>query len=368
MDTAGQVDIDHSATGEGANLTLEASTVGCLLGCAVGDAVGLPREGLPVARARRIFGPTIRQQLLFGHSTVSDDTEHLLMTACALIEAGGSFERFQHGLARRLRMWIALVPPAAGLSTIRGCFWLLLYVSPERSGVPSAGNGPLMRAPVIGLYLAHDIPRLRRFVRASTRLTHTDPRAERAAQLVALAAGWHLRTGQSLAEATPEQRLAELVTHVPEPDEELAGVLARARDPEPLDAMWPRGVSGYAYHSLLAILHTWLHHGSDYRRAVETVINLGGDTDTTAAVVGALVGASAGPESLPEEWVRGLWDWPRNVGWIARLGQQLADPAPEPPVRCPSWHPGASLLRNLGLLVIVLGHGFYRLFRLGGRI
>lgn len=342
--------------------------IGCILGCAVGDAIGLPREGLTAARARRLWGPAPCPQLVGRRTMVSDDTEHLLMTACALLESGGSFEGFEQALARHLRTWLVLLPPAAGLGTLRACFRLLRHVSPERSGVPSAGNGPLMRAPIIGLCMAHDVPHLLRLVRVSTAMTHTDPRAERAAQLVALAVGWQLRTGRAVREVSPEARLAELLEFVPEPEEELAQILARARAPEPLGEFFARGVSGYAYHTLLAVLHTWLHHGHEYAEAVSEVINLGGDTDTTAAVVGALVGATAGPEGIPEPWLRGLREWPRDVRWMTDLAPRLAhltEGAPGPRL---SWQPGATLLRNIFLLLVVLGHGFYRLMRLGGRI
>ena len=51
---------------------------GVLLGCAIGDAVGLPREGLSKKRAAKLFGETIRHDFVLGHGMFSDDTELLL--------------------------------------------------------------------------------------------------------------------------------------------------------------------------------------------------------------------------------------------------------------------------------------------------
>src|SRR6476620_4134044 len=82
------------------------SLAGCLLGTAVGDALGLPYEGLSPQRAARLYGSPGRYRLLFGHGMVSDDTEHACLVAQALIASGGVEGRFAQELARRLRWWL----------------------------------------------------------------------------------------------------------------------------------------------------------------------------------------------------------------------------------------------------------------------
>ncbi|HLV80345.1 MAG TPA: ADP-ribosylglycohydrolase family protein [Chthonomonadaceae bacterium] len=61
------------------------SVAGCLLGTAVGDAIGLSYEGLTPGRQRKLFPHVERYHLLFGRGMVSDDTEHTCMVAQALI-------------------------------------------------------------------------------------------------------------------------------------------------------------------------------------------------------------------------------------------------------------------------------------------
>ena len=56
----------------------EARIVGSILGTAVGDAIGLPCEGLSKQRQQAIFGHVDRMRLLFGRGMVSDDTEHTI--------------------------------------------------------------------------------------------------------------------------------------------------------------------------------------------------------------------------------------------------------------------------------------------------
>lgn len=70
-------------------MTLPAALAGSLLGAAVGDALGLPYEGLSPRRAARLLGPPDRHRLLGGRGMVSDDAEHACMTAFARLSRGG---------------------------------------------------------------------------------------------------------------------------------------------------------------------------------------------------------------------------------------------------------------------------------------
>ena len=56
----------------------------CLLGGALGDALGLPAEGLNAKRIARLWQGTWHHRFFFGKGMVSDDTEHAVMTALSL--------------------------------------------------------------------------------------------------------------------------------------------------------------------------------------------------------------------------------------------------------------------------------------------
>jgi ADP-ribosylglycohydrolase len=87
------------------------SIIGCLLGTAVGDALGLPYEGLA---KRKIKLPIDRHRFLFGRGMVSDDTEHTCMVAQSLIVSAGDERIFAKALAWRLRFWLLLLPAGIG--------------------------------------------------------------------------------------------------------------------------------------------------------------------------------------------------------------------------------------------------------------
>ncbi|MBI3945790.1 MAG: ADP-ribosylglycohydrolase family protein [Armatimonadetes bacterium] len=346
------------------------AVAGSLLGTAAGDALGLPVEGLSRERQQRRFPGLDRHRFFLGRGMVSDDTEHACMTAQALIASAGDPHVFLASLARQLRWWLAALPAGVGYATLRAGLKLWLGFSPDRSGVRSAGNGPAMRAPLLGVCCGHDLERLRALVRASTRLTHTDPRAEHGALAAALAA--HLSAASPGAAVAPESfraRLEEAL--VREPAGELLSLVAKAAASAAAgqstasfaaEMGWEHGISGYVYQTVPAALHAWMAHPGDFRSAVLAVIHCGGDTDTAAAITGGIVGAGVGKAGIPGEWLSGLREWPRSVAWMervaARLAEVCADGEPRPPIPLGA---GGVLARNLVFLVLVLGHGFRRL-------
>jgi ADP-ribosylglycohydrolase len=337
---------------------------GVLLGTAVGDALGLPYENLSRRRLARFLGAgPLRHRVLFGRGLVSDDTEHAAFVGRALLAAPQDADRFARALAWDLRRWFACLPIALGRATLQACVKLWLGFPPHRSGVWSAGNGPAMRAPLLGAFLGHDPPRLRAFVRASTRLTHTDLKAERGALLVALAAYLGATAGPE--GVTPEAFRQALQDGGFEPDADLAhtmAVMAEHRErgasvAELAEALGLRGrVSGYVYHTAPAAVYAWLRWPGDFRQAVTAVIALGGDTDTTGAITGGLVGATVGAAGVPADWLAGLADRPFSVTWLRQLGAALASGAAPPHLAWPLL-----LARNLLFVPVVLAHAGRRL-------
>ena len=348
------------------------AVAGCLVGLAVGDALGLPREGLSPRRGARLYPHLDRHQLLFRRGLFSDDTEHACLVAHSLLVSGGDAAVFTRSLARRLRWWFAACPAAVGLATLKSCVKLWLGFSPAKSGVFSAGNGPAMRAPLLGVCLGDDPERLGAFLRASTRMTHADPKAEYGAFAVAWAAYTSAKSRggpapvarqfvddlrRSLKLDASSAALFDLLDTMVLSLEAGQGTGAFA---ESLDL--GGGVTGYMYHTVPVALHAWLTHPDDYRAAVQAVIRCGGDTDTVAAITGAVVGARVGATGVPDEWKRGVIDWPRSMRWVERLAATVGDgawrAAPQPAQRLAVW---AVLLRNAAFVPLVLLHGLRRL-------
>ncbi len=338
--------------------------LGCLLGTALGDAVGLRREGLSPQRAARMYGEgPLKPNLIFGFGLCSDDTEHTQMIGRALVLSGGDTAAFEREFARQLRCWLLSVPAGVGLATLRACLRLLVGISPARSGVYSAGNGPAMRSALFGVWAESD-QQLRDLVQCSTRITHSDPKAEEGALLVAQAA----RICVSRPEIKPSEFLSRSIDTI-EGNElrELirAAVLALAEQKTPVDFAesqgWSNGVSGYVNHTVPAAMYCWAYSPNDFKLSVENAVLMGGDTDSVAAITGAICGANVGSDELPTEWLEDLAEWPRSNEWMKSLARTLSECADGRQLAPPSMYWPATLLRNILFATLVLSLGFRRL-------
>jgi ADP-ribosyl-[dinitrogen reductase] hydrolase len=343
--------------------------LGCLLGEAIGDSMGLWCEGLSPHRQRRFESGALHQRFLFGHGMISDDTEHALMTAQALIVSAGEPTRFTSSLAWRLRGWLLAIPAGIGLATLRSIVKLWLGFSPSHSGVFSAGNGPCMRAGILGISFSHDFARLRELVRRSTRMTHSDPKAEWGARTIALAAAcaFHTATEDDL----PGRFRAYLDEHLETDAMELRNLLERAlasaaaREETATFAKalgLTNGVTGYTYHTVPVVVQAWLRHPRDLRAALTSIIRCGGDTDTTGAILGSILGCAIGKQGLPTDWLDAIWEWPCGVKWMEQVGMRLAEVLESGTAQAPIPKNYPMLaLRKCVFAMIVLAHGFRRL-------
>ena len=344
----------------------EGSFEGLLLGTAVGDALGLPYEGLSRRRAGKWYRGGLRHRLMGHRGLCSDDTEHAWMTGQALLSASEDASVFARALAWRLRGWFICLPGGMGLATARACIRLWLGISPDKSGVYSAGNGPAMRAPLLGAFFAQKPDALRSMVRACTLLTHTDERAEEGAWVIAVAGACAMRfpdadicRQQFFDAVMPVLQGRELV-------EALKTVQAGLNEqisPQQLAALlrMDDGVSGYINCTVPAVIYGWLRHYGDYRATVGYLVGLGGDTDTTAAIAGGLAGITVGKSGIPVEWLDGVADWPASMDWLSRLAQQLQNKRDGGQWRNVGLFWPALPVRNLVFLAVILLHGFRRL-------
>src|SRR2546421_124685 len=97
---------------------------GVLLGTAIGDALGLPAENLSPDRIRRLWHEEWRMRFFLRRGMISDDTEHTLMVAQALLAHPDDPAAFQRALGTKFRWWLAGLPGGVGLATARACLKL----------------------------------------------------------------------------------------------------------------------------------------------------------------------------------------------------------------------------------------------------
>lgn len=341
---------------------------GILLGTAVGDALGLPAEGLSRRRTAKMFRGRWRHRFLVNSGMTSDDTDHTVFVTQGLLKYPGSPELFARKFAWSLRWWLLALPAGTGLATLRSTLRLWLGFSPSLSGVYSAGNGPAMRAAPIGAFFSSDRDMLDRYIEASTIITHTDPRALTGAKAVAYITAWCIRDNL-LERPSPEDFYTILkragsddewirIVHSIEQAVKLNWSVAHYSESIGLQ----KGITGYIYHTVPVAVYSWYRHFGNFEISLLSVLNCGGDTDTVGAIVGALAGAAVGDRGIPLEWIDGIREWPRGITFLTKLSGILADCSivhtPCSTVRY--FWPGV-IVRNLFFLVVVLLHGLRRL-------
>ena len=324
-------------------MDLRDRVAGCLLGTAVGDALGLPCEGMSSKRIARRFGRLDRFRLVGRTGYVSDDTEQSALVAQSLAKFPADPDRCARSFRFSLVGWFWRLPWGVGLATVRSCFRIMLGFS--RTGVRSAGNGSAMRAAVIGACFHDQAEKRRAFADAIARCTHTDDRAVQGAVYVA-----------ELAAAGPDEA-RKLVT-----EPLLAAALDRAtelatRSASTSEAAEALKTTGYVVHSVPFALFCYLRYGATPLLAIQECISAGGDTDSIAAILGGWLGARHGEAGLPAHLLAHLHDGPFGPSHLRGLAASLATGAPPPRY---SWLD--ALFRNLALYPVILAHGFRRIF------
>lgn len=333
----------------------------CLLGGAVGDSLGLPFEALSARRAQHWARGPLRQRFFLGRGMVSDDTDHTIFVAQALLRSKGDVDEFRRVLAWRLRCWLLSLPAGIGWGTLRGI--VKLWLGFRHSGVDSAGNGPAMRSALIGCYFATDTAARRAHVSASTVLTHSEPRALAGALAIAEVAAritrgdWRQRPdatefAQAVCEVSDDAQWRALQ---PLLSDACASEHPTRRLRERL--LVERGVPGYVMCSVPFALLAWYEAHGDYAHTLRLCVDAGGDVDTHAAMAGALAALSAGVQAIPLPWSRRLSDWPHGTAYLHALALALADPRSP----CATHFSPGLLLRSPLFIAIVLLHGLRRL-------
>jgi ADP-ribosylglycohydrolase len=303
---------------------------GSLLGQALGDALGFVVEAQPPEVAQeyvenwlRTGRAAERSHPHFSFGQYSDDTQLARELLRSFHERGGwDPAAFANRLAQIFRDGRDV---GAGRGTRSAAVRLLQGVHWSESGTPApyAGNGSAMRAGPLGL-LFSDPQAIGRAAREQSRITHLDPRC--AAGAVAIARAVSIAARGEVIEVG--RCLDDIALSVENDDSSVAGAIRGLADwasLSPAAAAWhvnesgldpthPRwqGISAFVTPSVLWSLYAFLRSPDDYWETICTAIGVGGDTDSMAAMAGAISGARLGTAALPPELLpclndRGEW-------------------------------------------------------------
>jgi len=280
-----------------------------LLGVAVGDALGVPVEFQPrgsfLVREMRGYG-TYNQP----PGTWSDDTSLSLCLADSLSrgfdprDMARNFVRWHDRAAFTARGEVFDV----GHSTRKAIYRLRSGVAPEQAGCTGEnenGNGSLMRIAPLAFYLAGK-PEAERFraTKAVSSITHAHEWSVAACFIYLEFLGKLLGGAKKKAAyAALRRNFQNGSPYISDDTLDMFGRILRAD----ISALRMAEIksSGFVVDTLEAAL--WCFFTTDdYQDAVLRAVNLGEDTDTTAAVTGAMAGLAYGTEDIPPHWLDSL--------------------------------------------------------------
>ena len=271
---------------------------GCLLGLAVGDAVGTTLEFKPPGSFKPITGMAGGGPFRLKPGEWTDDTSMALCLATSLVEKNGFDPKDQ--MDRYCRWW-----KEGYLSSNGDCFDIGNTVSDAlrrygQTGDPitgstsprSAGNGSIMRLAPVPMFYYPDASAAIRYSADSSRTTHGAPECIEACRLLAgmicRALSGASKEGVLFGEADSFQGKPKIML--------IAKGGYRNKSADKI-----RG-AGYVVESLEAALWCFLHTDT-FESAILKAANLGDDADTTAAICGQLAGAFYGESSIRPKWL-----------------------------------------------------------------
>jgi ADP-ribosyl-[dinitrogen reductase] hydrolase len=301
------------------------SKIATLVGCAIGDALGNPFEMKAAA------SPSLQEwDGLFkaggtfwkgNPGQYTDDTLMSIALATSLIEWDGFYPE---KVAKEYLAWyntgntrgIGTTTANAMVNLKFGVGWTESGLKIGFDGLPASGNGTAMRAAPLGLAYRHNLEKLMDCAMQDASITHNSLNPQMGS--VAVSLGVALLANKV---CTPQTVLAEVVEVLAESvvkDKMMLALNYLKDNASPQEALAGIGTSGYVPETVGAAFYC-LSYTDNFKDSVVMAIKAGGDTDTTAAIVGAMAGTFYGLDLIPNEYKDNV----ENFELLTSLDQEL---------------------------------------------
>lgn len=221
----------------------------------------------------------------------------------------------------------------------------------------TAGNGALMRTGIVGLALMGDVGATVDAARAIAELTHADVLAGDACVI------WAVAVRRAVLDGTFEG-VREGLAHIPEARRDRWASWLDEAESQPPATFNPNGFTVPALQAAWSAIVSTSVLADDpasgsfpclhLRESLKTAVRVGDDTDTVAAIAGALLGARWGASAVPSVWRRRVHGWPgMRARDLSRLGVLMAQGGRDDPQGWPSVPPHPA---DVDVLLGAAGH------------
>lgn len=296
---------------------------GCLLGLAIGDALGWPVEFIKT-RADILTvtdGKGVTDLPL--HAVYTDDTQMTICVANALLRAGESTDSFMGMLSEEFVEWFHQQEKpenrrAPGSTCMAACKQLAAGTHWDASGIEeSMGCGSAMRTAPIGLYF-QKVEDVIDYAICSSRITHPHELALCGAVGNALLTHLAIKdepVGVWASELVNVNFNAEFKAII-----KLAAEMAANREnPDFVLSEDCLGEGWLGHEAVASALYCCMMHPDSYKDAVLLAANAVGDSDSIACIAGGWMGARLGIDKIPYDWIERI----ENNSGLIKLADKL---------------------------------------------
>lgn len=282
---------------------------GCLLGQLAGDSLGGLVEFRSAASIKSKYPAGLRELMNGGHWGIlagqpTDDSEMALMLARSIVQSKGyeptaALDAYLH--------WYGSPPFDIGGTTSAALSGARRGRTPQErlagakqhANTSSQANGSLMRISPLAIFGAGDPATAAAWARADSSLTHPHQVCKDSCAVFVAAIATAIATDCSAQDCYQAALDEARRSSVAEP---VAEALREAAERPPEDYQTQQG---WVLIALQNAFYQLLHAPSLEEGVVQTVM-AGGDTDTNAAIAGALLGAVHGRDAIPPQWLRSI--------------------------------------------------------------
>lgn len=307
---------------------LEDKFIGCLIGGAVGDALGFTSENLSRERIQAKYGRLTDYKVKPTWAYYTDDTQLSIALAETLIVNDGYNQAY---FRRQLARWWWVFPRLSGRSTKNAA--LKCWLGLQKTGRDVPGSSGAMRAAPLALFYYDNREALLTKTVECCQVTHTHPSAI-AGALVSVFSIAYCLTHTQFDQQTYLNELAEVASQYDtELGQRLLGLetmLDWSEEAVLKELLQNSTVIGSPITDIiLTAIYAFLKYPDDFEQCVLFCVNAGWDTDTMAAIVGNTSGAWNGLSGIPSRWVENMERGYKGRDYIIALGRSLYERQPQ---------------------------------------
>ncbi|WP_432662410.1 ADP-ribosylglycohydrolase family protein [Wukongibacter baidiensis] len=300
---------------------------GCLIGAAIGDAMGMPASFMTPDQIERVYGKITgflkpkEEQIAHGNleeGEITDDTEETLIISSVLIEGDGFKESI---FIEKMKKWAVdnkmLESTVIGPSTRNFLEAIIEGRDYYEKGKLGDTNGGAMRVAPIGIYNHGNVEKSIKEAIASAKPSHGSKPGVASTSAIAAAIALSIEGGVTAAEVIEAAYKGAIEGEkvgydIPAPlvssRIRLAKEIVDNNQDKSLDEICRIlyehiGAGMKSYESIPLSLGVFYAAKGDFEKGIISTINIGDDADTNGSIVGALCGAFSGANKINPKWI-----------------------------------------------------------------